>query len=67
MKVMRFVSPYSVLFTVNPEPIYGLLPAFAILGDSEKRNEMFYVGPLLLLTVVTNGILKKKSGVKRIS
>ncbi|NER09068.1 EamA domain-containing membrane protein RarD [Muriicola jejuensis] len=61
VKVMRFVSPYTVLLTVNLEPVYGILLAYAIFGESERMNTQFYVGGLLiLLTVVANGILKNR-------
>lgn len=61
VKVMRFVSPYTVMLTVNMEPVYGILMAFFIFGESEKMNVYFYLGALVILaTVVINGILKNK-------
>ncbi|NNJ89066.1 MAG: DMT family transporter [Eudoraea sp.] len=66
VKIMRFISPYTVLLTVNLEPVYGILLAFAIFGESEKMNTIFYVGALIiLLTVVANGILKNRERLKR--
>lgn len=66
VKVMRHVSPYTVLLTVNLEPVYGILLAFAIFGDSERMNAQFYLGGLIiLLTVVANGILKNRKSPKR--
>jgi drug/metabolite transporter (DMT)-like permease len=66
VKVMRFVSPYTVLLTVNLEPVYGILLAFAIFGESEQMNFQFYVGAMIiLLTVVANGILKNRHTSKR--
>lgn len=62
VKVMRFVSPYTVMLTINMEPVYGILMAFFIFGESEKMNIYFYLGALVILaTVVTNGILKNKA------
>lgn len=61
VKVMRFVSPYTVMLTINMEPVYGILMAFFIFGESEKMNALFYLGALvILITVVANGILKSK-------
>ena len=61
VKVMRYVSPYTVMLTINMEPVYGILMAFFIFGESEKMNVFFYLGALVILaTVVTNGILKNK-------
>lgn len=66
VKIMRVISPYTVLLTVNLEPIYGILLAFAIFGESEKMNGLFYAGAvIILLTVVANGILKNRKRLKR--
>ena len=62
VKVMRFVSPYTVMLTINMEPVYGILLAFVIFGESEKMDALFYLGALvILITVVINGILKIKA------
>lgn len=66
VKIMRFISPYTVLLTVNLEPVYGILLAYAIFGESEKMNGMFYTGAvIILLTVIANGYLKNRSRLKR--
>lgn len=57
--VMRWITPYTVMLTINMEPIYGIILALMILGDSEKMGPQFYYGAILiLLTVVANGIIK---------
>lgn len=59
VKVMKFISPYTVMLTINMEPVYGILLAFAILGADEQMSPAFYLGALIILsTVVANGILK---------
>jgi len=61
IQVMKYISPYTVILTVNLEPVYGIMLAFFILGDSEKMNPMFYVGALIIIcTVIANGIIKNK-------
>ena len=61
VKVMRFISPYTVMLTINLEPVYGILLAFFILGDAEKMSPQFYLGALVILfTVIANGILKAR-------
>ena len=61
VKVMKYISPYTVMLSINLEPVYGILLAYFILGDSEKMEPMFYVGALVILaTVLANGILKNK-------
>jgi drug/metabolite transporter (DMT)-like permease len=66
VKVMRFISPYSVLLTVNLEPVYGILLAFVIFGETERMTPLFYLGALIiLLTVIANGLLKNRKLLKR--
>ncbi len=63
--VMKHISPYTVILTVNLEPVYGILMAFFIFGESEKMNPMFYLGAFVILaTVIANGIIKNKRPVK---
>lgn len=59
VKVMKHLTPYTVMLTTNMEPVYGIILAFLILGDAEQMNTGFYYGAvLILLTVIGNGILK---------
>ncbi|MEB8330571.1 DMT family transporter [Flavobacteriaceae bacterium KMM 6897] len=65
VKVMKFITPYTVMLTINLEPIYGIVLAFIILGESEKMDPMFYLGALVILsTVIANGILKNWTRLK---
>lgn len=60
VKIMRHITPYTVVLTVNLEPVYGIILAFLILGDDEKMNPVFYMGAfIIILTVVANGVLKQ--------
>lgn len=57
--VMKHLSPYTIMLTINLEPVYGILLAFIVLGDSEQMSTEFYYGALVILAVViANGILK---------
>ena len=59
VKVMRYIRPYTVMLTVNLEPVYGILLAVLIFGDSEVMPANFYLGALLIIgTVLLNGWLK---------
>lgn len=61
VRIMKFLSPYTVMLTINLEPIYGIVLALLIFKGSEDMDPMFYVGALIILaTVVGNGILKNK-------
>ncbi|GBF22448.1 EamA domain-containing membrane protein RarD [Arenibacter algicola] len=66
VKILKYISPYTVMLTINLEPVYGIILAFLLLGESEKLNPLFYVGALLILTtVVANGILKNRKKLKK--
>ncbi|WP_457609921.1 DMT family transporter [Lutibacter sp.] len=61
VKIMKFLTPYTVMLTVNLEPVYGIILAVLIFGDKEKMNPQFYIGALLIIvTVIINGFLKNK-------
>ncbi len=59
--VMKFLSPYTVMLTINLEPIYGILLAVLIFKDKEQMSPAFYVGAaVILITVILNGIIKAR-------
>ncbi len=62
VEVMRELSPYTVMLTTNLEPVYGIILAFFILGESEKMSVPFYIGAVvILITVILNGIVKNRA------
>ena len=64
--VMRHLSPYTIMLTINLEPVYGILLAFWILGSEEKMEPGFYYGAAIILTtVILNGIFKTKRKIKK--
>jgi len=64
--VMKWISPYTVMLTINMEPVYGIILALFILGDSENMSPQFYYGAaLIIITVVANGIIKTRMQRKR--
>jgi drug/metabolite transporter (DMT)-like permease len=66
VKIMRVLTPYTVMLTTNLEPVYGILLAWLIFGSEEKMKPMFYVGALIILsTVIANGILKQRTNIKK--
>lgn len=59
VKVMRKLSPYTVMLTTNLEPVYGIILAYYIIGGKEKMSTEFYIGAvIILITVISNGIIK---------
>jgi drug/metabolite transporter (DMT)-like permease len=61
VKIMKHLTPFTVILTLNLEPVYGIILAVLIFGEKEKMSTQFYVGAtVILLIVVVNGILKNK-------
>ena len=61
VKVMKYLSPYTVMLTINLEPIYGIILALLVFNDKEKMSFEFYIGAFIILsTVILNGILKNR-------
>ncbi len=61
VKIMKYLSPYTVMLTINLEPVYAIVLALIIFGEKEKMNVNFYYGAsIILFVVVLNGILKNK-------
>ena len=59
--VMKFLSPYTVMLTINLEPIYGIILAVLIFEEKEQMSFGFYIGAfIILLTVLLNAIIKSR-------
>ena len=57
--IMKFLSPYTVMLTINLEPIYGIILALLIFKDKEHMSFEFYIGAfIILLTVLLNAVIK---------
>lgn len=58
VKVMKVLSPFTVMLSINLEPVYGIILALLIFPKKEKMPPNFYLGALIILfAVVLNGIL----------
>lgn len=59
--IMKFLSPYTVMLTINLEPIYGIILAILVFKEKERMSFEFYIGAcIILLTVILNGIIKSR-------
>ncbi|MFB9077028.1 DMT family transporter [Flavobacterium procerum] len=59
VKVMKRLTPYTVMLTTNLEPVYGIILAYFILGGKEKMSVEFYIGAvIIIITVILNGVFK---------
>ncbi len=61
VKIMKYLTPYTVMLTINLEPVYGIILAVIIFGEKEKMSPQFYIGAvIILITIISNGVLKHK-------
>lgn len=52
VKLMKKLSVFFIQLTLNLEPVYGIIMALLIFGDTEKMGLNFYVGTLIILSAV---------------
>ncbi len=50
--VMKSLSAYTVVLTVNLEPVYAIVLAYFIFGETEHMSYGFYIGTLIILLAV---------------
>ena len=68
VNLMKYISPFTLILTVNLEPIYGIILAFFIFGESEKMSAVFYGASLvMILAIVINGVIKARKKSKEIA
>lgn len=61
VKLMKFISPFTLILTVNLEPVYGIILAFFIFGASEHMSPVFYGASFAMIaSIVVNGIIKSR-------
>lgn len=61
VKVMETIRPFTVSLSVNMEPVYGILLAWLIFGESEKMTAGFYFGAFIILaTLIFNAYWQKR-------
>ncbi|MEC5158356.1 DMT family transporter [Chryseobacterium sp. MP_3.2] len=67
VNLMQYISPFTLILTVNLEPVYGIILAFFIFGDSEQMSPIFYIASLIMiLAIVANGIIKARRATKKV-
>lgn len=67
VSLMKYISPFTLVLTVNLEPVYGIILAFFIFGASEQMSVMFYVASFVMIAaIVANGIIKSRKSKKNL-
>ncbi len=59
--IMRTLSAYTVVLSINLEPVYGILMAYFLFPSTEKMTPGFYIGAsIIVLAVFLYPVLKRK-------
>lgn len=63
--LMKHLSPYTIMLSINLEPVYGIILALLVFGEKEKMDTNFYLGALIILSIVIlNSIIKIRKNKK---
>lgn len=61
VNLMKWLTPFTLMLTINLEPIYGIVLALLVFGDAEYMSGGFYFGAAIILgTVLINAYFKSK-------
>jgi len=59
--VLKHLTPYSLMISINMEPVYGIILAIVLLNEFNNLSFDFYLGFILIFSsVLLNGIFKLK-------
>jgi drug/metabolite transporter (DMT)-like permease len=50
--LMKYLSPYTVMLSINLEPVYGIILALLVFGEKEYMGTRFYLGAAVILGIV---------------
>ncbi len=61
VEIMKILSAFNVVLAINMEPVYGIIMALIIFGESEQMSPGFYIGAMIIIAAVfTYPVLKRK-------
>ena len=65
VNLFQYFTPYTILLNINLEPIYGIILASLVFGESEHMNPIFYIATaIMILSILVNGIIKNRLKIK---
>ena len=65
VRIMRYLSPFTVVLSISMEPIYGILLALLMFGSSEAMPLLFYGGfAVVLAMLLVNAWMQRRRRAK---
>jgi drug/metabolite transporter (DMT)-like permease len=52
IELLKHIDVFTANLSFNMEPVYGIIMAYFIFGETEKMNAGFYGGSLLLMMLI---------------
>jgi len=66
VSLMKHFSPFSLILTINLEPIYTIIIAYFIWKEEEQMSSVFYICTAVILSmIIINGYIKSKEKTKK--
>ena len=62
---MKFITPFTMNLNINMEPIYAIILALIIFGQSEVMSVTFYLGATLIIGAIVMNAWWKGRKAKR--
>lgn len=62
VNLSKFISPYTIVLTVNLETVYGIIWAILFYDENREVQPSFYIGVFIILgAIFLNSYLRKRS------
>ncbi len=52
VEIMKVLTAFNVVLAINMEPVYGIIMAIIIFGETEQMSPGFYLGALVIIAAV---------------
>jgi drug/metabolite transporter (DMT)-like permease len=52
LDLLKNINPYTLILSINLEPVYGIILALIIFGEQEKMPPEFYAGAFVILALI---------------
>ncbi len=68
LDLLRHINPFSLMLAINMEPVYGIILALLVFGESERMRPSFYLGAAVIMAIIVwNTYLKMQGKTKSAS
>jgi drug/metabolite transporter (DMT)-like permease len=67
VNLAKYISPYTIVLTVNLETVYGIIWAILFYNENQEVKPAFYIGVIIILSAIfLNSYLKRLNDKKLI-